>query len=77
MMTRFYCSVSQSAPTRAELYTGLLPNHSGVLANVVREKHPGVKSLADHLVPLDEIKLPPHYGDTTAARKRRQSRKFR
>ena len=33
MMSRFYCSVSQCAPLRAELYTGLLPKNNGVLAN--------------------------------------------
>ena len=33
MMTRFYCSVSQCGPLRAELYTGLLPKNNGVLAN--------------------------------------------
>ena len=31
MMTRFYCSVSQCAPLRAELYTGLLPKNNGCL----------------------------------------------
>ncbi len=60
MMKRFYCSVSQCAPLRAELYTGLLPNHNGVLANATRVKRPGVKNVADH--------LRPHYGDTLAAR---------
>ena len=52
MMQRFYCSVSQCAPLRAELYTGLLPNHNGVLANATRVKRPGVKNVADHLRPL-------------------------
>lgn len=52
MMTRFYCSVSQCAPLRAELYTGLLPKNNGVLANAVKEKRTGVKNVADHLIPL-------------------------
>jgi uncharacterized sulfatase len=52
MMTRFYCSVSQCAPLRAELYTGLLPMNNGVLANAKKEKRPGVKNIADHLIPL-------------------------
>ncbi len=52
MMDRFYCSVSQCAPLRAELYTGLLPNHNGVLANARRVNRPGVKNVADHLRPL-------------------------
>ena len=52
MMTRFYCSVSQCAPLRAELYTGLLPKNNGVLANAKKEKREGVKNIADHLKPL-------------------------
>ena len=52
MMERFYCSVSQCAPLRAELYTGLLPNRNGVLANAKKVKRPGVKNVADHLRPL-------------------------
>ena len=52
MMTRFYCSVSQCAPLRAELYTGLLPKNNGVLANARKEKRTGVKNIADHLIPL-------------------------
>ena len=52
MMTRFYCSVSQCAPLRAELLTGLLPKNNGVLANAKKEKRTGVKNIADHLVPL-------------------------
>ena len=52
MMTRFYCSVSQCAPLRAELYTGLLPKKNGVLANAVKEKRMGVRNVADHLIPL-------------------------
>ena len=52
MMTRFYCSVSQCAPLRAELYTGLLPKNNGVLANAKKEKRDGVKNIADHLKPL-------------------------
>ena len=52
MMTRFYCSVSQCGPLRAELYTGLLPKNNGVLANAVKEKRTGVKNIADHLIPL-------------------------
>jgi N-sulfoglucosamine sulfohydrolase len=52
MMTRFYCSVSQCAPLRAELYTGLLPKNNGVLANAKKENRPGVKNIADHLMLL-------------------------
>ena len=52
MMTRFYCSVSQCAPLRAELYTGLLPMNNGVLANAKKEKRTGIKNIADHLNPL-------------------------
>lgn len=52
MMNRFYCSVSQCAPLRAELYTGLLPFNNGVLANAKKEKRPDVKNIADHLQPL-------------------------
>lgn len=52
MMDRFYCSVSQCAPLRAELYTGLLPYHNGVLANAAKIKRPDVKNVADHLRPL-------------------------
>ena len=46
MMTRFYCAVSQCAPLRAELYTGLLPKNNGVLANAKKEKRVGVKNLS-------------------------------
>ena len=52
MMTRFYCSVSQCAPLRAELYTGLFPMNNGVLANAKKEKRTGIKNIADHLNPL-------------------------
>lgn len=51
-MNRFYCSVSQCAPCRAELYTGLLPKHNGVLANAKKEPRPGVKNVIDRLGPL-------------------------
>lgn len=51
-MTRFYCAVSQCAPLRAELYTGLYPAHNGVLANARKASRPGVKNIVDHLVPL-------------------------
>lgn len=51
-MTRFYCSVSQCAPLRAELYTGLYPGHNGVLANARKVSRPGVKNVVDHLKPL-------------------------
>jgi len=51
-MERFYCSVSQCAPLRAEMYTGLLPNNNGVLANARKVSRPGVKNVADHLKPL-------------------------
>ena len=52
MMTRLYCSVSQCAPLRAELYTGLFPMNNGVLANARKEKRTGIKNIADHLNPL-------------------------
>jgi uncharacterized sulfatase len=52
MMDRFYCCVSQCAPLRAELYTGLLPSRNGVLANAKTVPRPGVKNVADHLRPL-------------------------
>jgi N-sulfoglucosamine sulfohydrolase len=52
MMDRFYCCVSQCAPLRAELYTGLLPNRNGVLANAKQEARPDVRNVADHLKPL-------------------------
>lgn len=52
MMTRLYCSVSQCAPLRAELYTGLFPMNNGVLANARKEKRTGIKNVADHLNPL-------------------------
>jgi len=51
-MDRFYCSVSQCAPCRAELYTGLLPKHNGVLANAKKEPRPGVRNVIDRLGPL-------------------------
>ncbi len=47
-----YCAVSQCAPCRAELYTGLYPHHNGVLANAVKRAVPGVKNIVDHLTPL-------------------------
>ena len=52
MMTRLYCSVSQCAPLRAELYTGLFPMNNGVLANARKAKRTGIKNIADHLNPL-------------------------
>jgi uncharacterized sulfatase len=51
-LDNMYCAVSQCAPCRAELYTGLYPHHNGVLANAVNRKVPGVKSIVDHLAPL-------------------------
>ncbi len=51
-MDRFYCGVSQCAPLRAELYTGLYPINNGVLANAVKINRPGIKNIADHLRPL-------------------------
>lgn len=51
-MTRFYCAVSQCAPLRAELYTGLYPSHNGVLANARNVARPDVKNVVDHLGPL-------------------------
>ncbi len=49
---RFYGTVSQCAPIRAELYTGLFPVNNGKLANAKGLKKEGVISLADHLAPL-------------------------
>ncbi|MFT5127186.1 MAG: N-sulfoglucosamine sulfohydrolase [Rhodothermales bacterium] len=49
---RFYGTVSQCAPIRAELYTGLFPVNNGVLSNGTRIKVDGVKSVVDHLEPL-------------------------
>jgi len=51
-MTRFYCAVSQCAPVRAELYTGLYPANNGVLANHRKVARPGVKNVVEHLKPL-------------------------
>jgi len=51
-MNRFYCSVSQCAPCRAELYTGLLPKRNGVRANAIKEPRPGVLNVIDRLGPL-------------------------
>lgn len=51
-MGRLYCSVSQCAPLRAELYTGLWPHHNGILANQVKEPRPEIRNIADHLAPL-------------------------
>lgn|GEM_PF-2868387 len=64
-MDRFYCSVSQCAPCRAELYTGLLPKHNGVLANAKKEPRPGVKNVIDRLAPLGYrvgLTGKPHFG---------------
>ena len=47
-----YVAVSQCAPARAELYTGLYPHHNGVLANGVKRKIPGVKNVVDYLTTL-------------------------
>jgi uncharacterized sulfatase len=49
---RFYGTVSQCAPIRAELFTGLLPINNGTLANAKKIQRPGVKSIVDHLAPL-------------------------
>jgi N-sulfoglucosamine sulfohydrolase len=51
-LDNMYCAVSQCAPCRAELYTGLYPHHNGVLANAINRKVAGVKSVIDHLTPL-------------------------
>jgi len=51
-MNRFYCSVSQCAPCRAELYTGLFPKHNGVRANAIKEPRPDVLNIIDRLGPL-------------------------
>ena len=50
---RFYTTVSQCCPARAELYTGLFPHNNGVFTNAdLKRKHSRVKSMADFLVPL-------------------------
>mgnify|MGYP003896104243 CR=1 FL=1 len=49
---RFYGTVSQCAPIRAELYTGLFPVNNGKLANAKSITKQGVKSIVDHLMPL-------------------------
>ncbi len=49
---RFYGTVSQCGPIRAELYTGLLPINNGKLANAAQIERPNVKSIVDHLEPL-------------------------
>lgn len=49
---RFYGTVSQCAPIRAELYTGLFPVNNGKLANARQLQKKGVKSIVDHLEPL-------------------------
>ncbi len=49
---RFYGTVAQCGPIRAELYTGLFPVNNGKLSNshVIPKK--GIKSIVDHLEPL-------------------------
>ena len=49
---RLYGTVSQCAPIRAELYTGLFPHHNGVRANLVKKGNPETKSIVDYLAPL-------------------------
>ncbi len=49
---RFYGTVAQCAPIRAELYTGLFPVNNGKLANAKSIPKEGVKSIVDHLKPL-------------------------
>lgn len=49
---RFYGTVSQCGPIRAELYTGLFPVNNGRLANAKSLKKEGVLSMADHLAAL-------------------------
>lgn len=49
---RFYGTVSQCGPIRAELYTGLFPVNNGKLANAKGLKKEGVLSIADHLAAL-------------------------
>ncbi|MEM1295330.1 MAG: sulfatase-like hydrolase/transferase [Verrucomicrobiota bacterium] len=52
VLDRFYGTVSQCAPIRAELYTGLFPVNNGKLANAKSIPKAGVKSIVDHLEPL-------------------------
>lgn len=52
-MRRLYCTVSQCAPLRAELYTGLFPCRNGILANQVNQRRANIRNIADHLSPLD------------------------
>lgn len=50
---RFYTTVAQCCPARAELYTGMLPHNNGVLTNGMgKQKDSNVKSMADYLLPL-------------------------
>jgi uncharacterized sulfatase len=49
---RFYGTVAQCAPIRAELFTGLFPVNNGTLANARSIRKEGVKSIVDHLTPL-------------------------
>lgn len=52
VLDRFYGTVSQCAPIRAELYTGLFPINNGKLANAISIPKPDIKSIVDHLKPL-------------------------
>lgn len=52
VLDRFYGTVSQCAPIRAELFTGLFPINNGKLANARSIPKPDVKSVVDHLKPL-------------------------
>ena len=49
---RFYGTVSQCGPIRAELYTGLFPINNGKLSNAHSIPVKGIKSIVDHLEPL-------------------------
>ncbi|MDZ8120041.1 sulfatase-like hydrolase/transferase [Pontiella agarivorans] len=49
---RLYTTVATCRPSRTELYTGLFPLSTGVVANTVRTKKPGVKSMVEFLEPL-------------------------
>ena len=46
---RFYGTVAQCFPIRAELFTGLFPERNGVYANGLRKDVPGLKDMGDYL----------------------------
>lgn len=49
---RFYGTVSQCMPIRAELFTGLFPERNGVYANSLKREVPELKDMGDYLTAL-------------------------